>query len=146
MAYTTQADMIKASSRAVLIKLTDDNNTGDIVTEVIDWAIDTAQKEIDVYLKGRYPDDMEDADVPAYISDVCTTIALCKLYGKKLMLTMPEALKMQYKQAVSYLKDVQTGKITPFPAADEPDIIVGKKTSDDKIFNSTLMGTYPTLS
>ena len=58
------------------------------------------------------------------------------------MTTIPPSIETKYKQAISQLKEIQKGKISPFPEADEPVIIKTNKDSDDKIYDSTLWGTY----
>lgn len=126
----------------VIEQLTDDHGTGSIVTEIVDDAIATAQEEIDGYLKGRYPDDIDDADVPAMIQDIATTLACYNLYARKIELTMPKTLETKYKNAISQLVRIQSGKISPFPTVDEPVVIRCNKDSDSKIYDSDLWATY----
>lgn len=145
MPYTTQTNLIKSYSRALLIKLTDDYKTGDIVTEHVDWAITRAQNEIDSYVMGRYPADMETDDVPPFITDIATTLTMLHLYDRRLMLTLPESLKNKYKNAIMVLKNIQKGEQSPYDSGDEPVVVKSNKDSDDKVFNSTLWAGYPTI-
>lgn len=142
MAYTDLEHIKKRIPAKHVEQLTDDHGTGSIVTEIVDDAIATAQEEIDGYLKGRYPDDIADVDVPPMIQDIATTLSCFNLYGRKIGLTLPEALQMKYKNAVKQLERIQAGKISPFPEADEPTVIRSNKTEDSKTFDSDLWATY----
>jgi phage gp36-like protein len=142
MSYTSLVELKKYMPSETILQLTDDANVGSIEEEIVDEAISQAQVMIDGYLKGRYPDDIADADVPALIQDIATKIAAYNLYRRKLATTLPEALSTDYKYAISVLKDIQSGKITPFPVADEPVVIKSNKTSDSKYYNTDKWGTY----
>jgi phage gp36-like protein len=142
MSYTSLVELKKYMPSETILQLTDDANVGSICDEIVDEAISQAQVMIDGYLKGRYPDDIADADVPALIQDIATKLAAYNLYRRKLATTLPEALSTDYKYAISVLKDIQSGKITPFPVADEPVVIKSNKTSDSKYYNTDKWGTY----
>ncbi|NIP26038.1 MAG: DUF1320 domain-containing protein [Phycisphaerae bacterium] len=140
--YTTEANLIKASDRETLIKLTADNNEGKIVTEVITWAISRADNIIDAHCRGRYPADMSTANIPELIVDISTTLSLFELYKKRLTLTLPESLNKSYKLAIKMLENIQSGKLTPWESTDEPTILLSNKTSSSKTFDSDLWDTY----
>lgn len=142
MAYTTLENIKKRLPAHVVEQLTDDHGTGSIVTEIVDDAISTAQEEIDGYLKGRYPDDIADVDLPPMIIDIATTLSCFNLYARKIELTMPDALQLKYKNAVKQLEKIQAGKISPFPEGDEPTVIRSNKDEDSKVYDSTLWATY----
>ena len=142
MAYTTLVNLKKYMPAEQIEQLTDDHGIGEIVTEIIDDAISSAQEEIDGYLKGRYPDNIEDADLPPLIIDIATKLAAYNLFGRKLMATIPPSIELKYKMSISQLKRIQSGKLTPFPEANEPSVILTNKTSASKVYNSDLWDTY----
>lgn len=142
MAYTDLVNIKKRLPAHIIEQLTDDHGTGSVVTEIVDDAIATAQEEIDGYLKGRYPDDIADDDVPAMITDIATSLSVYNLYARKIELTMPDSIQLKYKNAIKQLERIQAGKISPFPEANEPTVIRSNKTVDSKTYDSDLWATY----
>lgn len=140
--YTNQANLIKAYSRELLIKLADDYGTGDIVTEHITAAIAKADNEIDMHCRGRYPADMDTADVPEVIVNFSNVLTIYNLYDRRLTLTMPESLKLSYKAVIKSLEKIQSGKLTPWPSDSEPSILLSNKTSTSKKFSTTYWESY----
>jgi len=143
MAYSTLLDLKKYMVAETIMQLTDDSNTGEIDTLVVDDAIFQADTMIDSFLRGRYPVEITVAgDIPAMISDISTKLSAYNLYRRKLQLTLPEALSKDYKYCIDMLKEIQSGKISPFPTISEPTIIITNKTAEDKQYSPTLWGTY----
>lgn len=142
MAYTTLINLKKYMPAEQIEQLTDDHGTGSIIQEIVDDVISSAQEEIDGYLKGRYPDDIEDADLPPMIVDIATKLAAYNLFARKLSATLPPTIEKKYNNSISQLRLIQSGKLTPFPEADEPTVIKSNKTSDDKVYNSALWDSY----
>ena len=128
----------------IIVQLTDDYNTNSICDEIVNDAISQADTLIDAYLRGRYPDEMT-SDIPGFIADISTKLTAYNLYRRKLTLTMPDAILNDYKTCMSMLKDIQSGKITPWPATQEPSVIVSNCTSSTKTYNSTVWGTYNSI-
>lgn len=145
MAYTTLVELKKFLPEHIIVDLTDDYNTNTIEGEITDEAIAQAQTTIDTYMRGRYPNEISDADVPDFIQDMATKIAVYNLYRRKLDLTMPDTINDDYKDTLKMLRDIQSGKLTPFPAADEPVIIVSNKTSDSRTYSSSVLDSYNTI-
>jgi hypothetical protein len=58
------------------------------------------------------------------------------------MITLPEAIKDDFKVITQTLTGMQQGKINPFPVADEPVFFSTNKVASDKIFtnNPTAVG------
>lgn len=143
MAYSTLEDLKTYMPNNHLVQLTDDENVNEIDTEVVDDAIARADNLIDSYLRGRYPVPIADSeDVPQEIKDISTKVAAYNLYRKNMQLTLPEPVKIEYKQAIDLLKMIQSGKVSPFAANEEPTVIRTNKTSSDKIYSSTKWDTY----
>lgn len=142
MAYTNLTNLKKFMPSVTIEQLTDDNGVGEIQTEIIDDAISTAQQLIDGFMKGRYPDDIDDDDVPELITDIATKLTAFNLYRRTLATTLPEPIKMEYQTCMKQLKAIQEGKLSPFPAISEPEIFVSNKDSDSRIFNEALWDKY----
>ena len=145
-AYCSLTDLKKFIPEHVIVQLTDDYNTNTIETEITDDAINQAGNTIDVYMRGRYPADMDDdTPIPAFINDLAVKLACYNLYRRKLSLTMPDSINDCYKEAIQTLKDIQAGKVSPFPATQEPTIIASNKTSASRTYNATVWGSYNSI-
>jgi len=123
-------------------QLTDDSGSGVIDEDIVDEMIDQAQKFIDGFLQGRYPADMDDADVPEMISDICVKLTAYNLYRRKLQLTLPETISKDYSMCVKLLNKIQEGKISPFPSSDEPTVVITNKATTDRDYTSTVWAKY----
>ena len=141
MAYCDIEDLKTYMPERHLVQLTDQDDVNEIDLEIVDDAILRADNMIDAYLRGRYPVPIT-GTVPQEIKDISTKLAAYNLYRKNMQLTLPDPVKDEHKQTMSMLKDIQSGKMSPFEAAVEPTVIVTNKTADDKIYDSTLWGTY----
>lgn len=124
MAYTDLKTINEAMPLITLIQLTDDNDTGEVDTSIINYAIEKAQATVDAYNNGRYPIEIPDGDVPIFIKGIATDIAIWFLYKRKLILTIPESLQRCYDEALKFLQKGQEGKISPFPEANSPQRVV----------------------
>lgn len=140
MAYTDLATINKARPLKLLIQLSDDNNTGQVDTCVVDQAIADAKATIDAYNNGRYPIDIPDGDVPPFITMIATDIALYHLYKRKLAMTMPDSLQKCYDDALKFLQKGQEGKISPFPESDSPQRVV--VVTRPRTFTSSTLSQY----
>ena len=141
MAYSSLEDLKTYMPERDLVQLTDQDGVNEIDAEIVDDAILRADNMIDTYLRGRYPAPIT-GTVPQEIKDISTKLAAYNLYRKNMQTTLPDPVKMERSDAMSMLKDIQSGKLTPFPSTDEPSIIVSNKDADDKIYTSTVWDTY----
>lgn len=142
MAYTTLSNILHDSDSETIIQLTDDGDTGSMDTAVVNKHISKQQNIIDGYLRGRYPVEMADGDVPVLISDACTKMSLYSLYGRRATMTMPDKVIRDYKDTLKFLISIQKGDISPFDTEDEPEVVLKNKTSSDKIYTSNVWDTY----
>lgn len=142
MAYTTLANLKGYMPVRHIQQLTDDHKTGEIDTEVVGAEIARSQTTIDGYTRGRYPADMDDADVPDMITEIATALTALGLYRRRLSLTMPESLSKDIKIKMDLLKNIQKGSVSPFEEADEPAVIVGNKSATDRTYTDTVWSGY----
>lgn len=142
MAYTTLALLRRYIPDHIIEQLSDDDGIGEINEDVVNEMIDQAQTMIDGFCRGRYPVEMDDADVPEMIQDICTKLTAYKLYGRRLVTTLPETISKDYKYSIDMLRQIQSGKISPWPATNEPVIFKTNKTSSNRTYDSDVWSTY----
>ena len=142
MAYCSLEDLKKYLPSQVIEELTDDDGLGEIQEEIVDQAIADAQVIIDGYCRGRYPDTMTDADVPAMITGIAVKMTAYNLYSRRLDLTKPETITKDYQFSLSTLTKIQAGKINPWPVASNPTVFITNKDDDDRVFTPTVWESY----
>ena len=125
--YTDLVSLKNYLPATVLLQLTDDNSTDQIDTEKINFAITQASNLIDSYLQGRFT--LPLASVPMMISDIATKLTGYYLYKRVLPETLPDTLIDDYKFSMGILRDIQKGRISPFPVADNPVWMVSNKAN-----------------
>lgn len=125
--YTDLVSLKNYLPGTVLLQLTDDNDTDQIDTEKINFAIQQASDLIDSYLQGRFTLPLD--TVPAMISDICTKLTGFYLYKRVLPETLPDVLVDDYKFSMGILRDIQKGRISPFPVSKNPVWMVSNKAN-----------------
>ena len=112
MSYATQADLSpRRISGSELIALTDDTNSGVVNAQVVTDVLTEASGLIDSYCRARYKVPLQQSD---QIKGVCLSVAEYFLYLRRKRVS-PD-VRQAYEDAVSFLKDVSTGKA----ALDQP--------------------------
>ncbi|MDR3561901.1 MAG: DUF1320 domain-containing protein [Negativicutes bacterium] len=118
--YCTLDDLINQSSEAVLIKMTDDDDTGEINQTIVDRAIDDAQGEIESYCESRYA--LPFSPVPGIIRKVAVDIAIYNLlsrrgYDKD---SEDQGIVQRYKDSIKFLQNLANGVVTVGPRVPSP--------------------------
>jgi len=133
--YATQADILEQLDEDILIQLTDDADTGDVVDDVVTRAIADADAEIDGYCGKRYSVPFD--TVPPIIRKFAVDIAIYNLYARRK--GAPEDREKRYNNAVKFLTNVSKGLISlgendpdSTPASNAPEI-----ENEDRIFTRT---------
>jgi phage gp36-like protein len=145
-AYTTLIILKQKYDRGLLSDLTDENDTGDIVDEKITRAITEANAEIDGYLKGRYPDDIETVNIPNNINRIANMLVIYYLYSNQSAIELPSFRRKDYEEAIKSLEKIQKMEISPFDEADEPTVF--RKNTRTRFFGgnttpgSTVKASY----
>ncbi len=112
MPYAIQADISpRRIANSELIQLTDDSNSGSVNAQVVTDTLTEASALIDSYCRARYSVPLQQSD---QIKGVCLSIAEYYLYLRRKRVS-PD-VRQAYEDAVSFLKDVSTGKA----ALDQP--------------------------
>lgn len=132
--YSTEDDLKNYVPESQLIEITDDNNLGQIDEDKLTDALRRAQNYIDSFLRGRY--DLPLTTIPESIRDLSIKLSAYFLFKRSLLVTLPEPVKEDYEDATTYLKEIQKGKVNPFPLQDEPVFFKSNKTAADRVFVS----------
>lgn len=108
MPYATLSDLIVAIGEPELILLTDRINDPPSAVDaaVVAKALDAANAMVDSYIMGSGRYELPLPSVPDMLRDTACDIALYKLHG----VAMPEVIALKYRDALSYLRDVQAGR------------------------------------
>jgi len=120
MSYLTTQDLTDELGEATLIKLTDDEGTGEINETRVLKAVEFASGTFDAYARSRYS-----LPVPAtpLVKATCLDLAIFHLYKSRGSFAkggVYEIRESNYKAALSLLKDMQAGRASlDVPAADE---------------------------
>lgn len=143
MAYATQSDL--NLSQDDLIGLTDDAGTGAVVAAVLVAAIGRADRLIDTYLRGRYVTPFNPA--PAEVTEISAAVA--KYYLEQRRFSTPtEGTTLAYRDAMSVLKDLQSGRATLSGEGQEEDLdrkpgrVVSNKTAESRVFSKSVLDRF----
>jgi phage gp36-like protein len=106
--YCTQSDLVQRFGNDELVSLTDrDGSAGQIVEPVLNQAIADASATIDGYLGGRYT--LPLSSIPQNLTRLACDIARYYLFDDSLG-DEHQAAK-RYTNAISYLKDIGSGRL-----------------------------------
>lgn len=108
MPYATQQDLIDRFGEAELIQLSDraEPPAGAIDATVVGKALADADDAINGYLAARYT--VPVAPAPLILTRLACDVARYYLYEDQ----VTEAVRKRYEDAVAYLKDAASGKVT----------------------------------
>jgi len=128
--YATEADLKNKLDEATLIQLTDDADTGAIVSAVIDAALEAADVEIDGYLSRKYT--LPLANTPPLLLHMAADIAIVSLYSRRG--GPPEHWQKRYENHIAFLGKVVSGEIALGVNAPDAGASV-KLTNSERIFS-----------
>jgi phage gp36-like protein len=129
---------------STLIQLTDDNQAGEIDSNIVDEAIIYSETLIDGYLRGRYS--LPLVETPKIISFIALDLSIYRLYSRRLATDMPESINEKYKVAIKVLEQIQKGIISigleTKGNAPELGEYRGNKTFQDREFSKDKLNAY----
>lgn len=106
MSYAVQADLSpRRMSNAELVQLTDDTNSGLVNAQLVTDVLDEASGMIDSYARTRYNVPLQSS---SQVKGLCLTITEYLLYLRRKR--MKPDVRQSYEDAISFLKDVSSGK------------------------------------
>lgn len=126
MSYASSADLAERITESELIRLTDEDDLGEVDTDKVSAALEAADVEIDSYLAARYS--LPLADSQPLLVTLAVDIAIWNLYALDAA-GVPENRKDRYSSAVKTLERLAAGKQTL--GAAEP---VSSSGSDAAVF------------
>ncbi len=105
--YATALDLAMRITQSELIRLTDENDTGEVIDATIAAALEAADVEIDSYLAVRYP--LPLAETQSFLVALAVDIAIWNLYSLDDS-GVPENRKARYQAAIKTLERISSGK------------------------------------
>ena len=104
--YAVQADLLHRLTAAELVQLTDDARSGTVNAAIVSGALVEATGQIDSYVRARYQTPLQTSSTATRL---CRDIAVYLLYQRRPQ-QMKDTVRQAYEDAVSFLKDIATGK------------------------------------
>lgn len=107
--YCDRDDILNRITYADLVQLTNDEPTAKLIDEdKLSGIISLANTIVDSYLRGRY--DLPLAIADEDLTDIACSLAIFKIYELRYRNLMPDSIQRSWEQAISRLKDYQSGK------------------------------------
>jgi len=108
--YCQIEDIRKQVQEDTLIQLTDDNQSGQIDSVIVDEAVIYSETLIDGYLRGRYV--LPLASVPEVIKILAVDLTIYRLYSRRFQTETSDAVTEKYKNSIKILEQIQRGIIS----------------------------------
>lgn len=131
MAYAAQSDLVPLRmTQDDLVQLTDDDNSGNIDAAVVTAALEEASGKVDSYCRSRYATPLQQSDD---VKGLTLDIGVYLLFSRRREMTVGETVRQRYEDAISFLKDLATGKAQlDQPAGATPQTSVQGPTIGDR--------------
>lgn len=143
MAYSTSDDL--ALTTTLLLDLADDDDNGEVDAGVVEAAIERADRRVDAYLRGRY--ELPFDPVPKEVVEISASLAVYYLLERR-QITPPEGVKQRRDDAMTLLKDLQSGRASLDETGQASDLdrkpgrIVTNRTAGDKMFSTDVLNRF----
>jgi phage gp36-like protein len=136
--YISEGDLDEYIEERTLIQLTDDSNSGNVNTGIVEECIAGAEDEVDGYLAGRYTVPIT-GTVPGNIKGACVVLACRRLYVRRGRI--PDSFTAVVEDVMELLKNIATGKIpVDVTEAASPKDEVSVTYQERKFSRSTMSG------
>ena len=143
--YCTTEDIQKQVSRETLIQLTDDDQRGEIDSEITEESILYSETLINGYLLGRYNLPVV-GFIPNLLKILAIDLSIYRLYSRRFQTDIPDSINEKYKNSVKILEQIQKGIICLEIEATEKVIRMSEyktnKTSKDRLFSKEFLDDY----
>ena len=142
MPYCTQTDIETVIPLNEIIQMTNDTPGGTTVDEsILTGIIAVADGIIDGYLQARYST-LPLSPVPVIIKEISKELSAYKLYQRRVS-ELPESVRDMYKNSMRLLEKISSGQISlGITTVVDTSKIVSNKTSEDRMFNQSLLDQY----
>ena len=145
--YTTQAQILGEIQLMDLIALTDDTNTGNVDTTVLNQIIANAGGFIDSKIANIYGEQLPfTGTIPSSVASMALTITCYRLYRRRLVPDEKNNFTEEYNNVVAFLNEVNEGikHLNDVPSRDYPQGAVTGQTvvyGGQIFFNGRLANT-----
>ena len=129
--YTTIAAINGEIQMLELVQLTDDTNTGELNSTVLNQVITNASGEVDQACSNLYGQQLPFQPVPSSVANIALTIACYRLYRRRQIPDEQNKFWKEYSRVRDFLDDVNTGDkhLDEVPARDFPQVaMTGRST------------------
>ncbi|MBI5410169.1 MAG: DUF1320 domain-containing protein [Nitrospirae bacterium] len=143
MPYCTLTDIKKLIPEVTVIQLTDDEDTGAVVTSRVDEAIAQADAEIDSHCRKKYS--VPFSPIPDIVRKWSVDISIYNLYSRRVE-ELPATRADRYKNTIRQLEGVDKGSTsigesTESTATSEGGVATNK-TASDSVFTPDTLTNY----
>lgn len=144
--YCGPEEIERYVSTATLIQLTADDGSYEINLRVVEEATDYAAALINGYIQSRY--DLPYETWYPLLHSIAIDLSVYRLYSRRVINEIPEAVKIAYQNAVSILKDMQKGIISLngeneyYEKTFKSDEYKLNKNDRDRLFNKEKMSEF----
>ena len=148
MAFCSQAELTEVLTEAELIRLTDDEDTGNVNAARVTSAINQADTLIKVYARAQHADTMDEWTgdaTPAMVKQLSIFFTSYYLWKRRRKGQVDEEREAAYKTNMQILKDVRDQKIyldDPESFANTAAIIYTNKDTDDKVYTDDELAKF----
>lgn len=148
--YCSLDDLKKQVQEDILLQLTDDDQSGQIDTVVIDEAVIYSETLINGYLRGRYTIPIVnygfDSQPPDILKILAVDLTIFRLYSRRFHTDIPDGISEKYKNSIKILEQIQKGIISlGIETAGTPPELGEYRTNksfDDRAFSKELLKDY----
>lgn len=144
MAYCTLTDVQRRLPSLFINVLTNDAGGNTLVQEPFDEAVEDADSLINSYLRSRYA--VPFATTPKVVNRIAVDLVIYFLYQRKSDMEMTDAIRARYKDSISLLEGIQTGRVNidDVPSGETviPAIVKTNKTSADRMFGRSVLDRF----
>lgn len=133
MKYINQYILERYIQPEELIRLTDDENTGQINQERLNEAINAAENEFESYMRGVFSEPLP-SPLPDMLIQIICDITIYNLYKRRFRLDMPESIVKIYEEAIDKLVKIRKGLISIIDKEEDESFIKTNKDTNSRIF------------
>jgi len=106
VAYSTDEDIYDRLGEETVRRLTDDDQTGAVNTQVLSRVRTSVAREIDVYLRSRYDLPIDDADAQEVLAGLEVDILAHRLYARRPNVEIPASVTELKDEAIDRLERI----------------------------------------
>jgi phage gp36-like protein len=129
--YTNQQSVNGQIQMKDLITLTDDTNTGQLDSGILNQVIANASGVVDMYCANLYGAQLPFSPVPASVANMALILTCYLLYERREVPFEQNKFASRYKSIISFLEKVNTGDmhLNDVPLRDFPQVVMtGRST------------------